>query len=68
MHFIKVPLFLTYLLHILTFCDPLVAYFNSWMAQALNEVSRVQAHQIGTFVHICEWILFRKMFYGIRVK
>lgn len=45
--------FSTYLLHILTFGDPLVAYFHSWVAQALDEVSGVQTHQICNFVCIC---------------
>lgn len=43
---------LTYLLHILTFGDPLIAYFHSGVTQALDEVSRVQAHQIRNFVCI----------------
>lgn len=54
MDFSAVSPFSTYLLHILTFGDPLIAYFDSWMAQAFDEVSRVQAHQIGTFVYICK--------------
>ena len=40
----------THLVDCLSLCDPLVPYFDSWMTQGLDEVSRVQAHQIGNFV------------------
>lgn len=42
-----------YLLHTLTFGDPLVAYFHSWVTEALDEVSRVQTHQVCNLVCIC---------------
>ena len=63
MDFSGLPPFSTYLLHILTFGDPLVADFHSRVTQALDEVSRVQAHQICNFVCICTWILSRGSIY-----
>lgn len=41
-----------YLLDILSLGDPLISYFDSWVTETFNEVSRVQAHQISYFVSI----------------
>ena len=43
----------THLLNTLTFGDPLISDFDPWVTQALQHVSRVQAHQICNLVHIC---------------
>ena len=40
------------LLDILSLGDPLISYFDPWVTQGLDEVSRVQAHEVGDFVGI----------------
>lgn len=47
----KMPFY--YLLDILSLGDPLISYFDSWVAQTLQQIGRVQAHQICDFVSIC---------------
>lgn len=42
-----------YLLDILSLSDPFISDFDSWVAQTLNQVGRVHAHQICDFVSIC---------------
>ena len=44
--------FETHLVDTLTFGDPLISYFDPWVTQPLDQVSRVQAHQICSFVKI----------------
>ena len=34
----------SYLGNILSFGDPLISYFDSWVTEGFSEVSRVQAH------------------------
>ena len=48
----KLTSFVSYLSNILSLGDPFISYFDSWVTETFDQVSRVQPHQVRCFVSI----------------